>query len=103
MGDPEQGSASASQQINDLFDALDITHAMDSHEFRLFLDHVPIAIIVSKIVNGDQRIVFANKSYEELTGQSASPSPRRSSTAMISSARSSATGRSICWWTHSPA
>lgn len=72
MGDPEQGSASASQQVNDLFDALDITHAIDSHEFRLFLDHVPIAIVISKIVGGDQRIVFANKSYEALTGQSAS-------------------------------
>jgi PAS domain S-box-containing protein len=72
MGDPEQGSASASQQVNDLFDALDVAHAIDSHEFRLFLDQLPIAIIVSKIVNGDQRIVFANKSYEELTGQNAS-------------------------------
>ena len=72
MGDPEQGSASASQQVNDLFDALDITHAIDSHEFRLFLDHVPIAIVISKIVGGDQRIVFANKSYEALTGQTAS-------------------------------
>lgn len=72
MDDPEQGSASTSQQVNDLFDALDITHAIDSHEFRLFLDHVPIAIVISKIVGGDQRIVFANKSYEALTGQTAS-------------------------------
>lgn len=72
MDDPEQGSASASQQVNDLFDALDITHAINSHEFRLFLDHVPIAIVISKIVGGDQRIVFANKSYEALTGQAAS-------------------------------
>lgn len=72
MGDPEQGSASASQQVNDLFDALDIAHAIDSHEFRLFLDHVPVAIVISKIVGGDQRIVFANKSYEALTGQTAS-------------------------------
>jgi len=37
MGYPEQGSASASQQVNDLFDALDITHAINSHEFKLFL------------------------------------------------------------------
>ncbi len=72
MGDPEQGSASASRQVNDLFDALDFNHAVDSSEFRLFLDHVPIAIVISKIVGGDQRIVFANKSYEALTGQSAS-------------------------------
>jgi PAS domain S-box-containing protein len=72
MGDPEQGSASASQQVNDLFDALDITEAINSHEFRLFLDRLPIAVVISKIIGGDQRIVFANKSYEALTGQTAS-------------------------------
>jgi PAS domain S-box-containing protein len=72
MGNPEQGSASASQQVNDLFDALDITEAINSHEFRLFLDRLPIAVVISKIIGGDQRIIFANKSYEALTGQTAS-------------------------------
>src|SRR5919197_4801828 len=72
MGNPEQGSTSASQQVNDLFDALDITEAINSHEFRLFLDHLPIAVVISKIIGGDQRIIFANNSYEALTGQAAS-------------------------------
>ena len=57
------------QQINDLFDSLELTQAIETEEFRVFLDHVPIAIVVSKLMRGDQRIVYANKAYEALTGQ----------------------------------
>ncbi len=58
------------QQVNDLFDSLELTQAVETEEFRLFLDHIPIAIVVSKVVGGDdQRIVYANKAYEALTGQ----------------------------------
>jgi PAS domain S-box-containing protein len=65
----EIASESKSQQINDLFDSLELAKAIDTEEFKLFLDHVPIAIIISKLIRGDQRIVFANKTYEDLTGQ----------------------------------
>jgi PAS domain S-box-containing protein len=68
MASPEKAE-SPSQQVNDLFDSLDITNAIDTDEFRLFLDHIPIAIVISKLIAGDQRIVFANKAYEILTGQ----------------------------------
>ena len=57
------------QQVNDLFDSLELTQAIDTDEFRAFLDHIPIPIIISKLVRGDQRIVYANKAYETLTGQ----------------------------------
>jgi PAS domain S-box-containing protein len=57
------------QQVNDLFDSLELTHAIETEEFRVFLDHIPIAIVISKLVRGDQRIVYANKAYEILTGQ----------------------------------
>lgn len=57
------------QAVNDLFDSLELTHAIESEEFRVFLDHIPIAIVISKLVRGDQRIVYANKAYEGLTGQ----------------------------------
>jgi len=57
------------QQVNDLFDSLELTQAIDTEEFRAFLDHIPIPIIISKLVRGDQRIVYANKAYEALTGQ----------------------------------
>jgi PAS domain S-box-containing protein len=56
-------------QLNDEFDALELTQAVETEEFRVFLDHVPIAVVISKIVEGDQRIVYANKTYEALTGQ----------------------------------
>jgi PAS domain S-box-containing protein len=46
-----------------------MAHAIDTEEFRVFLDHLPIAIVVSKAVRGEQRIVYANKAYEALTGQ----------------------------------
>jgi PAS domain S-box-containing protein len=65
----DQASESTSQQVNDLFDSLELTKAIDTAEFKLFLDHIPIAIIISKFVRGDQRIVFANRAYESLTGQ----------------------------------
>jgi PAS domain S-box-containing protein len=68
----DQTPQEAEQQVNDLFDSLELTQAIETEEFRLFLDHVPIAIAVSKMVRGEQRIVYANKAYEILTGQSCS-------------------------------
>ncbi len=62
-------SQQTEQAVNDLFDSPGITQAIETEEFRIFLDHVPIAIVVSKVVRGDQRIVYANKAYETLTGQ----------------------------------
>lgn len=70
MTTPEgRPSQQGEQAVNDLFDSLDITHAIETEEFRVFLDHVPIAIVISKLVRDDQRIVYANKAYEALTGQ----------------------------------
>jgi PAS domain S-box-containing protein len=57
------------EQVNDLFDALELTQAIESEEFRVFLDHIPIAIVIGKLLRGDQRIVYANKAYEALSGQ----------------------------------
>lgn len=70
MANPEgQTSQEAEQQVNDLFDSLELTQAIETEEFRVFLDHIPIAIVVSKLLRGDERIVYANKAYEALTGQ----------------------------------
>jgi PAS domain S-box-containing protein len=67
---PEQQTPPGTeQQVNDLFDSLELTQAIETEEFRIFLDHIPIAIAISKLVRGDQRIVYANKAYEALTGQ----------------------------------
>ena len=58
-----------SEQVNDLFDSPEFAKAVETEEFKLFLDHLPIAIVISKLLRDDQRIIFANKTYEEMTGQ----------------------------------
>jgi PAS domain S-box-containing protein len=58
-----------SEQVNDLFDSLELTKAVETEEFKVFLDHIPVAIVISKLIGGDHRIVYANKTYEALTGQ----------------------------------
>ena len=70
MTTPEGQDAEQTEQVvNDLFDSLEMTQAIETEEFRVFLDHIPIAIVTSKLVRGDQRIVYANNAYEALTGQ----------------------------------
>jgi len=67
---PDKASfETTAQQINDLFDSVELTRAVETEEFRRFLDHIPIAIVVSKFFRGDQRICYANKAFETLTGQ----------------------------------
>ena len=47
----------------------ELAKAIETEDFELFLDHLPIAIVISKLLRGEQRIVFANKTYEGITGQ----------------------------------
>jgi PAS domain S-box-containing protein len=67
----ELGNAhsAASEQVNDLFDFPEFAKAVETEEFKQFLDHLPIAIVISKLFQDDQRIIFANKAYEEMTGR----------------------------------
>ena len=64
-----QTPAPTEQQVNELFESLELTQAIETEEFRVFLDQIPIAIVISRLVRGAQRIVYANKAYETLTGQ----------------------------------
>lgn len=73
MSTPEDGSpAETEQQVNDLFDSPELTQAIESEEFKVFLDHIPIAIIVSKLMGGEPRIVYVNEACEALMGQTCS-------------------------------
>jgi PAS domain S-box-containing protein len=56
-------------QINDLFDSTELIQAIQSEEFRQFLDHIPIAIVISKLIRGDHRVCYANEAFENLTGR----------------------------------
>lgn len=66
---PQTPPEIAAQQINDLFDSVELSQAIRSEEFRRFLDRLPIAIVISKVVRGDQRICYANEAFGKLTGR----------------------------------
>ena len=56
--------------MGELLSSPEMAKAVETEEFKRFLDHVPIAIVISWQVNGEQRIVYANHAFESLTGQS---------------------------------
>jgi PAS domain S-box-containing protein len=64
-----QAKDPAAQQVNDLFDSIELAKAVETEEFKNFLDHIPIAIVVSKRMRGEHRIVYANKAFERKTGR----------------------------------
>lgn len=49
----------------------DLADALESEQFRRFLDKVPLAILVSEL-KATERIVYANPEFEKLSGQTAS-------------------------------
>ena len=80
MAPPEdfaKESETTPQQINDLFDSAELTKAVNTEEFKYLLDHIPIAVVISKFFRGDHRICYANKAFETLTGQSVTDCPGR--------------------------
>jgi PAS domain-containing protein len=46
-----------------------LTKAVETEEFKRFLEYIPIAIVVSKFIRGDERICYANRAFETLTGR----------------------------------
>lgn len=60
---------STTQQVNDLFESIELSEAVNGEEFKHFLDYIPIAIIISKYVRGNHRICYANSAFEKLTGK----------------------------------
>jgi PAS domain S-box-containing protein len=70
MASPEEPlGQSVSQQVNDLFDSSELAKAIDTEDFKHFLDHIPIAIMISKDLEGRHRIIYANNAFEMLVGQ----------------------------------
>src|ERR1700727_2446292 len=58
------------EQVETLLATPDLASALESEQFRRFLDQVPIAIVVSEMKDGE-RIVYANPEFEKLSGQPA--------------------------------
>jgi PAS domain S-box-containing protein len=69
MASPEE-LAERSISANDMFDSACPGDTIDTEELRYFLDHIPTAIVVFKNLGGEQRIVYANRIFESLLGQS---------------------------------
>jgi PAS domain S-box-containing protein len=60
------------EQIRELLGSAELAQAIENESFKIFLDRIPIAIVISKLVRGEQRIVYANAAYDKITGQAAS-------------------------------
>jgi PAS domain S-box-containing protein len=59
-----------SSQMDELLATPDLADALESEQFKRFLDQIPIAIIVSEL-KGQERIVYANPEFEKLCRQTA--------------------------------
>jgi PAS domain S-box-containing protein len=57
-------------QMDELLASPDLADALESEQFKRFLDQIPIAIIVSEL-KGTERIVYVNPEFEKLCRQTA--------------------------------
>jgi PAS domain S-box-containing protein len=55
-------------QVETLLATPHLADALNSEQFRRFLDQVPIAILISEM-KSDERIIYANPRFEKATGQ----------------------------------
>ncbi|RCS21810.1 PAS domain-containing protein [Phyllobacterium salinisoli] len=58
------------EPVEQLLDAPDLAGALESEQFKNFLDQVPIAIAVSNL-RSVEKIIYANPEFEKLSGLSA--------------------------------
>jgi PAS domain S-box-containing protein len=68
-GQPKQPSAPPPQQVEELIGSPELARAVETEEFKWFLDHIPIAIVISRHVGNRQRIIYANEAFAALAGQ----------------------------------
>ncbi|HEX4159672.1 MAG TPA: histidine kinase dimerization/phosphoacceptor domain -containing protein [Rhizomicrobium sp.] len=66
----DERSAEEASQIEALVATPDLADALESEQFRRFLDQVPIAIIVSQM-GAKERIVYVNPEFERISGLAA--------------------------------
>jgi PAS domain S-box-containing protein len=58
------------EQVETLLATPDLAGALESEQFRHFLDQIPIAMVVAEM-KGRERIVYANPEFEKVSGQTA--------------------------------
>jgi len=57
-----------SDRLDDLLASSELAEALENEAFKHFLDHLPVAIVIAKIIGDQQRIAYANLAFETLTG-----------------------------------
>lgn len=55
------------EAVEQLLETPDLASALESEQFKKFLDQVPIAIAVSDL-GAKERVVYANPEFEKLSG-----------------------------------
>jgi PAS domain S-box-containing protein len=63
------GPAVDGQPVEELLHSPELAWAVENDDFKQLLDHVPVAIVISWPVKGQQRIFYANAAFEGLFGQ----------------------------------
>jgi PAS domain S-box-containing protein len=62
----------ADNEVEHLLASPELAKAVEHEEFKAFLDHLPIGVVVSRLSGERQRVIYANAAFEKLSGQSCS-------------------------------
>jgi PAS domain-containing protein len=74
--EPVTSSSTETEQVERLVESHDLAGALESERFKTFLDHVPIAIAVSELLDPEV-IVYANPEFERVSGLTVSALERQ--------------------------
>ena len=62
-------SEPSKQQVEELLSSPDLARVVESDEFKQFLDHIPVAILVSRVRRDHARIVYCNRAFTDMSGE----------------------------------
>lgn len=65
-------SSDSKQQVEELLATPDLARVVESDDFKQFLDHIPVAILVSRVRGELARIIYCNRAYSEMSGEACS-------------------------------
>ena len=66
--EPPEPPVPTAEQVGELLSSPEMARAIESDECKRILDHVPVGIVISWRIANEQRIVYANAAFQELTG-----------------------------------
>lgn len=58
----------AVEDLEQLLSSAQFARALEHRHFKRFLDDLPIAVAISKLIGEQQRIVYVNRAFEKVTG-----------------------------------